>query len=814
MSRLETKSRVPFISVILISALGLAYEVLLMRLFSIIHWHHFAYMIISVALLGYGASGTFVMIAQSWIHKHFERLFQFNIILFALSSFGCYLLAQLIPFNALELLWEPTQWIWLMGLYILLAIPFFSVANCVAMCLIHFKQNINRIYAADLFGAALGGIAIIILLLVSFPESVLKIISSCALLIGLISLIEMRSRLRSTWILLLLAIIIWGLPNQVTTLNPSEFKQLSQTTKVMGANIVDQKSSPLGLLTVVENEIIPFRYFPGMSLVTGSEPPPQIAVFTDASGLTAINKYSGVNQDLGLFNQSTSALAYHVFSDPPTVLILGMGGGSDILQAKYFQAVSIDAVELNQQMIGLVKNDYADFSGNVLEEEHINVHNADVRQYIQTTDKKFDIIQASLLESFAAANAGLTSLHEDYLYTVEAVKLYYEHLTDNGILTLTRWIKIPPRDTLKLVATIEQVLRTKNISNPENHIAVIRSWNTTTILLKKNPFSTIGINRIKEFSDNRGFDVVYFPGIKKEEVNLFNRLNQAYFYEGASAILSNKKNEFLQQYQYNLAPATDDRPYFFHFLKFQNIPSIFSLPHTQILPLIEWGTIILFLTLLQACVVSVVFIVLPLLLNRQKIIEKPKRSVSSFVFNYFVLIGLAFMFIEIAFIQKFILYLGHPVYAFTVVVCAFLFFASIGSYYSKQYFQNIKPIKIIMPIVFFAILHLISLTAVFEWLIEINQFLKILVSVILIAPLAFFMGMPFPLAMDHLGKTAENYIPWAWAINACASVISAILATLLAVQLGFTWVLLIALVLYVIAGMLFTRQQNKKYQAL
>lgn len=805
------KSHPPILTITLLSSLGLAYEVLLMRLFSIVQWHHFAYMIVSIALLGYGASGTFLTIIQNWAKNHFHGLFIANIFLFSISSWCCFILGQLIPFNAMELFWDNSQWIWLLLLYLLFLIPFFCVANCVALSFSYSKQQINLTYAADLVGAAAGAIGIVFLLNWMFPEQALKTMVSLAMLAVLLAVFELE--LNRLWIglLIIVAILPWSLPRHWTEIHASEYKPLNQTLNVMGANLLQKHTSPLGLLTVVESTQIPFRHAPGLSMTATRIPPEQIAVFTDGDGMTVINRFNGDIANLDFLDQTSSALPYHLLQKPD-VLILGAGGGSDILQAISHNADNIDAVELNRQMVELLQKDYAQYSGGLVDYTNVNIHIAEARGFVTTRDKKYDLIQVSLMDSFGSASAGLTSLSEDYLYTIDAFKIYLEHLNPDGILAFTRWIRIPPRDTLKLVATAKTTLQRLGKDNPDKHIALIRSWNTATLLVKMDAFTPKEINQIRNFCTERNFDVVYFPGITTNEVNQFNILTEPFFYTGAKTILSEHYESYLQQYKYDLNPSSDDRPFFFHFLKLSTLKEILQLPANQGLPLIEWGTIILFITLLQASLASIVLIILPLWLyqrkNPEKGREKERSDTKMFVFSYFFLIGLAFMFIEMAFVQKFILFLSHPLYAFAIVICAFLLFAGIGSAVSRKLPKKYAIKLTIAGILICTGFYMLFLPSVFDALISAPNAIKIITTFFLIAPLAFFMGMPFPLALAHISENTPQYIPWAWGVNGCASVISAILATLLAIQYGFTIVILLALILYISAFLLFFRQRR------
>jgi hypothetical protein len=806
----------PLFAITLLSAAALGYEVLLLRLFSIVQWHHFAYMIISLALLGYGASGTFLALTRHWAQHRFTMLFAINAVLFGLSAIAGFLIAQRIPFNPLELLWDWQQSFYLFAMYLLLAIPFFFVANCIGLCFYHFRDHLGRVYSADLLGAGLGALGVVLLLFVVSPLEALTILGVLGVVSAALSVLPNRQNLLWQGTLWLLAAAIIFFTHSSATRQISPYKGLSQTLQTMGAKVLQERTSPLGLLTVVENHKIPFRYAPGLSLNSPVYPPEQLGVFTDGDALTVINRYTGQRETLKYLDFLTSALPYHLL-EHPKVLLLGAGGGTDVLQALYHNASHADAVELNPQLIDLVKRDYAEFAGRLYDQNKVQIHIAEARGFVAGRQTHYDLIQVALLDSFGASSAGLYALSENYLYTVEALEQFIARLNPGGLLAITRWVKLPPRDGLKLFATAVTALEKSGVETPGTRLALIRGWKTSTLLVKNGAFTTPEIATIRRFCEERSFDVAYYPDISPSAPNQYNLLNRPYFYEGAIALLGTTREEFLTRYKYDITPATDNHPYFFNFFKWQLLPELFSKRGSGGMGLLEWGYPLLIATLIQAAFASILLILLPLLLirtrtngtNGKKTLVQKKR-----VFVYFFLLGLAFLFVEMAFIQKFILFLSHPLYAVAVVLCAFLIFAGLGSRYSSRQsfltpkyalfqkwgFASNPSLYAVAGIAIFALLYLVLLPPLLQWLTPLPDIAKVLISLILIAPLAFWMGMPFPLGLARLADNAPDLIPWAWAINGCASVLSAVLATVLAIHFGFTAVILLAVILYGIAA--------------
>ena len=788
----------PLFSIALISAAALAYEILLMRLFSIIQWHHFAYMMISLALLGYGASGTFLALSRRWLEGRFLAAYLVNAVLFGIGAVVCFLLAQAVPFNALELLWDPQQPLWLMLIFLLLFIPFFCAANCICLTFSQYSTQLHRVYCFDLLGAGSGAAAIIGLLFIVSPATALQAVAALGLLSAAVAWRECGAQPRWPALVFILVAATVLLPGAGFSLQVSEFKGLSQSLRVLNAEQIDRRSSPLGQLTTVKSLSIPFRHAPGLSLNTPVPIPAQLGVFTDADALSVLTRFDGELEKLAYLDYLSSALPYHL-QEQPAVLVLGAGGGADVLQALYLGASHIDAVELNPQVVELVNREFADFTGGLYELPQVTVYTSEARGFVAASRTRYDLIQVALLDSFSASSAGLYALNENYLYTLEALTEYLQRLQPGGILSITRWTKMPPRDGLKIFATAIEALEQAGIADPGRQLIMIRSWNTSTLLVKNEAFSSNDIDSLKTFCKERWFDLVFYPGMTGNEANRYNQLQEPWYFEGAGRLLGPERAAFMDDYKFNIRPATDDRPYFSHFLKWKTLPELLALRHRGGLPLLEWGYLILVATLVLALLASFLLVLLPLCIRRS---TKPRVGGLGWrMMAYFVAIGTAFMFIEIAFIQKFILFLHHPLYAVSVVLCAFLVFAGLGSLMSARWHKHVSVLRVTTGIGMLSVLYVLLLPGLFNWLVQLPGELKIPVSALLIAPLAFLMGMPFPLGLSIVSNRLPSWIPWAWGINGCASVVGAILATLVAIHLGFVFVVFVAVLLYLLAAL-------------
>ena len=792
----------PLTSILLFSAAGLAYEVLLMRLFSIVHWHHFAYMMVSVALLGFAASGTFVALARRPLLARFRWSFLGNGYAFAIAMPVCFLTAQRIPFNTLEVLWDPAQWYWLSLVYVLLAIPFFFLANLITLSLSNYPGRNGSVYGADLAGAGLGASLVLLALYVIDPIATLQVIVSVAFCAFAAGAISMHARI-STSLAFALAgtVIVWLFPSITVEMTP--YKGLPQTLLMPGTTVVDERSSPMGLISVVESREVPFRHAPGMSLSRSASVPDQLGVFGDGDAFSVVTRFSGDAGEFVYLDSLTSALPLHLIQAPRVleaqrVLIVGADGDA-IVQAVEGGAGYVDVVEINRDRVRLLTQNQADYFGWHRLRGSVDMHVAEVRAWLARSEHDYDLITFPLVESASASGAGVHGLMEDYLFTREAWSLYFERLTDVGMIAVTRWVKLPPRDLPKLVGTAVDVLAAAGVADPSRHIGVIRGWKTTTMVLARRPLDSTQVDTIRTFAADRSFDLVHFPGIEPAEANRHHILDQPYYADATRALLSGDRARFVDDYPFAIAPATDDRPYFFQFFKWSSLETALELRGVGGLSYLEWGYPILVLTLIQAGGVGLLLVICPLLARaryRRALVANGRWTVS-----YFALLGFAFMFVEMAFIQKLTLFLNHPIHAAAAVLCGFLVFAGLGSLSAQFLAPRWGPRRLIRRAsIAVALLAAGSIIAV-PWLIELGLgwplVAKIGITVCIIAPIAVVMGIPFPVGLELVSQREPVALPWAWSINGAASVAAAVGATLGAVHWGFTSVVLAAAIGYV-----------------
>jgi len=780
--------------VALLSATALAYEILLTRLFSLAHWHHLVSMIISLALLGYGASGTFLTLLQKQLGRHFRALFLGNAVLFAVGTVLAFELARRLPLNPLALPWEKAQLLYLVAVYTLAAVPFFGVANCIGLALWRYRERSHQVYAVDLAGAGLGAIGLVGLLHWLYPGPALGLIATVAGVAVLLAAWELRlpgRRLLYLALGLLLAapVLYRAVDWQVAG---AEYKDLSRSLVVSGAGPENRAAAdPLGVISVLRNDQVPLRHAPGLSLASGVSPPAQRALFIDGDAAGAITHFDGRTPPAYLA-ALPSALPYRLL-EQPNVLVLGVDGGDTVLQALGGNARHVTAVTRHAPLAQLLRETYRDFNGGLFQRPEVRLVTADARAYAGSTRASFDLIQLNL--AGGGGIGGLQAHDEAYLYTLEAFDTYLSRLAPGGMIAITRWIQLPPRESLRLVATAQRALVQAGMQNPADHLVMIRTWKTFTLLISKAPLQRNAIDLVREFTQRQGFDPVWFPGIRADEVNRYHRLQQPQFHTGVTTLLGPGRDAFIAAYPFHIDAVSDDRPYFHRFSRASTVPGLLSLPAGSGFGQIDWGYGFLIATLLQALLLALLLIILPLLLARGNGAGAPLRWRT---LGYFALIGIGFLFVEIAFIQRFRLFLGDPLYATAVVLAGFLVFAGLGSWLSRSGATQPRSrlLVAVITIVATSLAYLWLLPGVFAALVQWPLYAKAAISLLLIAPLAVPMGMPFPLGLAELGTRAPGLLPWAWGINGSFSVVSAVAASLIAMEVGFSGLILISVCLY------------------
>lgn len=804
-----------------VSASVLAYEILLMRMLSIAQWYHVVYMVISMALLGYGAAGSLLFLLFEPVRKRIDLCLITLTGATAVSFSLAFSLSQRVGLDPLLLVWQWSQWWNMLLTYVTMSLPFLFAGGVVGIILTAAGEQAHRMYAVDLFGAGSGVLAVVPALYLGPPWSLVPALG-CLVLAGAILFGLCRAKLKAALITVVAAAGVLGLVHMTLPPRPKihNTKELPMTLALPDARIEATRVGPMGMIHVVGSRLI--RDVPGLSLNYGLRSrdrggvlPEQKAMFLDAGRLGPITRFTGDLDSLEYLDFTTMALPYHV-REPERVLVVGGGGGTDVLLGLRHKTPSITVLENNRQVLDLLRGPFADFSGHLYSRPQVRLVAREARRFLRGTSGSYDLISLSLLDSPATSSGGLHSAAESYLYTTEAFQEYLSHLTDGGILCITRWLKLPPRDSLRVIATAMKALAEMGLSkDPEKHLFFIRSWKTTTILLSKRPFNAEEIRRAGAFCKQRSFDLAYYAGMRAEQANRYDVQDFPRYYEGAKALCGPGAQAFLRDYVFDVTPTTDDRPYFSHFFRWDYALTLFSYLQREWLSMVELGYVFIVATLVQSLLASGVLILAPLFFLRRRGGPHPETRAKPgdvlSVLMYFGLIGLGFMLLEMALVPQYTLVLSHPVYSAAVVLGTLLIFAGWGSLRVKR-FQSRSSLFLWIPVLVIALwvgVHWVAGEGLFGWALGKTLWVRLAVSMGMLAILAFFMGWPFPWGLRLLAGRSPGLVPWAWGINGCASVVGAVLGKFLAIGLGFGNVMVTACLLYFLGVLIFQRRFGK-----
>lgn len=774
-------------AVALVSVSLIAFQIVLMQLLSVMQWYHYAYMVISVAMLGFGASGTLLAIARTRIMAHYERLLP-------ILMFGCagtmamvVMLSQTVfgPFDTYLLFTDPRHIGLLAFTYLCFFTPFFLGALAIAMVFYREVVNIGSLYFANLFGSGLGGILVIVLLWQLLPERLPALIAFLPLAAGFLMLPRKRSRTEHI-IAAGAALVCVFFLFQPPELERSQYKDISEAMNLPDAEIVHRENSPYGVLEVVRSESQ--RYAPGLSLHYTEDVPVRDVMFNDGNWFGVLLAQVSGREEYVL-DYATNALPYEI-RDPDEVLVLQAGSGSDMAHALSRGAEHVTGVEPHRASNAFLRREGAVLNDSLFFRSDVDLASMQSRTYLFADRNQYDLIVLPTLETFGGT-AGVQAMQEQYHLTRQAFEQMWHRLSDDGMISITSWMDYPVRHPLKALATITEMLEQVDAGDPEKHIAAIRGWGTVTFVVSRSEISASDAERIREFGEQKAFDPLLLPGITGEERTRFNRMEDEAFFDYVDTILSGDRERFYSEYDFNIRPATDDQPYFSRFLQWQSIPNLTEIFGERSIPYFELGYLMLLVTLVQIVLAALLLILLPLLHIRWK------GGGRGWTLLYFGGLGTGFMFLEIVLIQKLILYLGQPVYATAAVLSIMLICSGIGSYHSSR-FRAIpgNMARFLGTIVVLIILYTIILTPILYFTIGLPVSIKALLAFILVAPPAFLLGVPFPLGLRYLSHNYEEQIPWAWGIDASLSVVSTALAMLVAVHFGFVAVSLIAALAY------------------
>lgn len=778
------KEQLIIYAIFIASLSSLSYEITLIRIFSISLWYHFAFMVISIAMLGIGASGTLLAVYPKLKDKrHLPGYF----LMLSISIPASYLLMNIIPFEPTRLSWDRVQILYISLYYVLLALPFFSFGLIISTSFSTMKEYTGYLYGADLIGAGTGSILILFLLYFAGPDKLVFIISSLSIL-SLIIIGKKWMRLISFALLMINLTTLYLYP-AFMHLKISPYKPLENAMQFPGAEHIKTYYSPFSQIDLFKSPAV--RFAPGLSLKYLEELPEQTGISVDYGDIHAITNDMD-RQRLQFIRYLPASLPYEIFNGND-VLVLEPKGGLSVLTAQYYGAGNIYAAESNPDVVRVVKEYAKTFSSDIYDK---NIWTGLGRSRLASSGKLFDIIDISMTGPSASGSFGFS---EDYRFTVEAFQTYMDHLKPEGVLSVNLFIIPPPRTELRLLNTIAKVFEKTGNMDFYKHVAAVRTWGTITLLIRKTGFSQEDIDALKSFAREKRFDLVYYPGISEKETNIYIKM-PSNEYPGAfkSLIFSETRGNFEDSYLFDIRPVHDENPFFHYYLKMKNIRDIYKVMGNKWQYFIEEGYL-LPLILVQTVILSLLLIILPLSRYKRDTALK-SLSLSKIIIglSYFAILGIAFMFVEVSFVQKMILLLENPSYAAATVLASILISSGIGSLLSQHMKILRKPNT--LPILFLIVFaYALLMPAVMKIIIPYSLNTKIILVFVLLMPVGILMGMPFPMGLRFLGRHDPELILWAWAVNGCFSVMSPILAIMLALSAGFKVVLISGMALYFLA---------------
>jgi hypothetical protein len=772
----------------------LIFEIALTRVFAITQFYHFAFLTVSMALLGFGASGS-ALATFPRLGTGGPQRWTWLAGLQGLTTVAAYVVSNTLPFDSFAIAWDRSQIGFLAIYYLTLAVPFFFGGLVIAVLLTGVDQPTpvpsHLVYAASLVGSGLGcGLAVVGLDQLGgertiFLAAAVAMTAAC----GFASLVkENPGQIAATaGAILLMAALAVALPASIE-MDLSPYKGLTGALRFPGSVVVGTEWDRGTRIDLVRSEGI--RSLPGLSFSYRGAPPIQDGVTFDGDDVSPIPRIAP--EDAEYATHLLTSLAW-VLRPGATGLVLEPRGGLDIVVALAGGATRVTAVEPHGAAVDLI----AAAGPSVYDDPRVEVVINDPRNFVERSDAVFDVVDLALTAPFRPVSSGAYSLGEDYSLTIEALVGYLDRLKPHGILTVARWVQIPPSEEIRLLTTAVAALREIEVE-PEGAVVMLRNYSNAVLLVQPDGWAAADLAAVREFAAAKRFDIVTLPGVDLAETNRFNVIpDEAYSVLAAQLLLASDPESLYRVSAFDISPPTDDHPFFGHYFKWSQTGEVLDSLGRTWQPFGGAGYLVLVLFLMLATASAGVLIVAPLALRRGGGLASP-RGLRWWTVGYFGSLGLAFLLVEIPLVQLYILLLGDATTAFAVVLFAVLVASGLGSLFSPRVPWRAGAMVLASAAVLYPFL-IRGLTVV---ALPAPQLVRVLVGVAAIAPIGFLMGIMFPRGIALLERRAPQLVPWAWGINGTLSVISAVGAALLALAAGFTVVLLVGAAGYGLAALL------------
>jgi SAM-dependent methyltransferase len=841
-------SDVRMAALFLVSVCVLGFEIEVMRVFAVGSWSNFGSMVISIALLGTGVAGTLLTFLGDRVRRNPDGWLTVSAFSLGPSMAVAHTVAQHVPFNPVLIVSDPAQLWWIGAYYLIYGVPFFAGGLFIGVCFTAFSSRMHQLYFWNMIGSGVGGLAILGLMFIFPPDFLIYPLVGLAVIPALLSCVrwnqaENRPRVHGgeAAFTIGIAVISYALLLSYGQIFVSDFKPVSYAQRFPDSRQVYSSFSPLGEIKVYQSSF--FHFAPGLSdtaSISLARMPRNafLGLYVDGDGPVGVMRRLAPQEE-GYIDFLPMAAPY-LLLDHPRVLVLRLGGGAGIFTALHKGAREVWVVEPDIDLVRMLRDVpfFQRFTGKILHDPRVRVVNKEVRAFAGSTNQKFDMVELGLIDSTGLSQAGGYSVEENYTYTVEALREYLKALTPSGILSITVWDRLnPPRNVPRLLATVVKALREEGAPSIDRDIYSFNLLlSTATVLVKKNGFTAPEIARLNAYCRRMSFDVDYFPGMPSD-AKRFDRLMAGYadvyssspdaapdvapaaraapemdlrpaelYHLSLEWLLAGKQKELYSKYVFDIRPATDDKPYYSGYLKPLSIP--------QFLPRLgeiseEWGYLLLLATFLQSIIFGALIIVLPLVLRWRELFRGRRGTAG--IITYYACLGLAYLMAEIFLIQRFVFFLVNPVYANSIIITILLIASGIGSLVSEtlRMERRVKVLAAVMGIGVFVLVFLFVVPPLLESCLGLPLMVKVLITAALVAPMGFFMGVPFPTGLASLSESRKGILPWAWGVNGALSVTGSVLTRLLSTSLGFSVVLAVVAFLYILAGVLFPVNESK-----
>lgn len=790
-----------YLGTFVLSAAVLLLEIGLTRLFAISQWYHFAFLAVSLALLGSGAGGA--------LHMAFPRLgrplrwgwLALLSSLFALACGGILLANHLLPIDLYILAWDRQQVLYLALQYISLLLPFLAAGLAISLLLEAHPERAGPLYACNLAGSALGTLLPLLLLdrlganRLPLAAGLLAVLAAtCFLIPSGPGRSSRRTALGLTGTALfaaLLVALLFHLP-EALSLHLDPHKSLVQQGLFPNSQILYTAENALSRVDVVAGG--PYHSFPGLPLLTSTPLPAQMALTLDGDHPSPLTLFQPGQTDPAFLHTMLTALPYQLHPNARVLLVEPMGG-LDLLQALEQRAGAIVVLMENPLVIETVTGRFSQEIGHIFRSPNVQVKREGARPYLAREGPSFDLIVFALTGARAVVSAGAYSLAEEPLLTVEALHAALDRLAPGGTLVLMRWLQQPPSESLRALTTLAAALRAAGTSSPQEHIVAVRGWSSMLLLARRQPFSDQEIARVRTFCREHRFDLVWLPGLSREETNRYSRIQEGPIYYDAflSFWQHPSPRDFYRTWSAEVRPARDERPFFFQFFRWEQLPQVLQQVGQTVQPFGGAGFLVLPTLLLLSGLFSGLLLVLPAALARRR---GPPRGRGSTLL-YFAALGLGFMAIEIPLLGRLTLFLGQPLYAASAVLFTLLLGSGLGSLIGGSRPAWLRPA--LAGLVALGAAYALGLPSLLQGLLGLALGWRLLLGFGLLLPLGFLLGIPFPAGLQLLGETGRPRIPWAWAANGCASVLGAIGAQMGVLSWGYAGIMLAGAACYGLA---------------